>query len=101
MKYPVSILLMVIGLALFGVAYSQYSSIETREQTWNTNQAKFDEGNWQLSQAMGTESQWKAGAKKEFDKSIPTMLLGLGGIACLLGLLALALPAKGQKGAKA
>ncbi|WP_254506632.1 hypothetical protein [Anatilimnocola floriformis] len=92
MKYLICILLLVIGAALLGVGYSNYSALVARENSWNANQAKFDETNWQLAQAMGTESGWKSGPKKEFDKNTAVVTLGIGGIACLMGLLALAIP---------
>lgn len=97
MKYAISILLLVIGIALLGVGYSNYSALTAREQSWNDNQSKFDDSMWSINDAMGTESRFQSGPKKEFDKSVPTMMLGIGGVACLLGLLALAIP--GSKGA--
>lgn len=92
MKYLVCILLLAIGATLLGVGYSNYSALVARENSWNENQAKFDETNWQLAHSMGTESRWKSGPKKEFDKKFPMILMAIGGISSLLGLFSLALP---------
>lgn len=91
-KYAISILLLAIGVALLGAGYSNYSALIARENSWNENQSKFDDSMWKIHDAMGKESQFQHTPKKEFEKTIPAMMLGIGGVSCLLGLFALAIP---------